>query len=156
MLGTYFFTASALNAVGCFAMPVGGQCIVIIKIHIPVVKNLFGIQARKEIRNPDFLWTVVLLNAVMAGCAGNHICIVKNFHYFFQCLTLFGIQRLKVLELFRGLRMHEVKVEIIYPAPFQLVFKKWPDILLLLEIRAGQLIRQDIAVPWGNGRSAPL
>ena len=44
------------------------------------------------------------------------------------------------------LRVHEVKVEVVDLAERKLLHQKRADVLLLLEIRLGQLIRQEKAL----------
>ena len=45
------------------------------------------------------------------------------------------------------LSMHQVKIEIIYAAGFQLGLEQRPDILGLGDEMAGQLVGQDVAFP---------
>ena len=54
------------------------------------------------------------------------------------------------------LGMHQVKVEIVHPAPFELVFKERPDVLLLFEIGIGQLVgEQELAAIKALGHAVP-
>ena len=48
--------------------------------------------------------------------------------------------------IFRILGMHQIKVKVVHAARLQLAFKEGTDILFLLKIKIGQLIRQDVAV----------
>ena len=52
------------------------------------------------------------------------------------------------------LGMHQVEVEILHSAGFQLALKQRPDLLLALEVVVGQLVGQHIAFPGMAGGQA--
>ena len=69
---------------------------------------------------------------------------VADFPLLFQFeRRLIGTARLEVLENLCALGVHQVKVEIIYAADFQLAFKKRTNILFLFEICHRQLVGQN-------------
>ena len=53
-----------------------------------------------------------------------------------------GAAAAELPEVLRVLRMHEIKIEILHPAPCELFFKEGADIRLALEIGIGELIRE--------------
>ena len=61
----------------------------------------------------------------------------------FQC-GLIGTALFEMCKNILGLGVHQIKVKIFHPAGFQLTLEERPDVLLLVKIRHGQLIRQDI------------
>ena len=69
---------------------------------------------------------------------------VADFPLLFQFeRRLIGTARLEVLENLCALGVHQVKVEIIYAAEFQLAFKKRTNILFLFKICHRQLVGQN-------------
>ncbi len=61
--------------------------------------------------------------------------------------SLIRMTALELLIVRAALCVHEVEVEVVDAAPFKLLFKKRPDVLLRLEIRLRQLVRQNVAIP---------
>ena len=55
-----------------------------------------------------------------------------------------------------ALGVHQVEIKIVYPAGVQLLPEQGPDVLLLLKKIVGQLVGQNIALPWIPGGQAGL
>ena len=72
MLGAYPFALSAADAVRGPAA-VYGQDIVIVIIRIPAAEALLCIVVGEHVGNQDRLRAGAFLDAVAAGCAGDHI-----------------------------------------------------------------------------------
>ena len=63
---------------------------------------------------------------------------------------------LEILENFGILRVHQIEVEVVHAADFQLALKKWPDVLLLFKIRHRQLVCQNVGLARIAARQAGL
>ena len=53
----------------------------------------------------------------------------------------------KLLIISGTLRVHQIEIEIVHAAPRKLLLEKRPDVLLLLEIRVRQLVREKVFIP---------
>lgn len=72
---------------------------------------------------------------------------VADLPLFFQLERRFiGTAALELLKILRVLRVHQIKIEILYPAPCELLFKERTDIRLRLKIRVGELIDEEKAL----------
>lgn len=72
---------------------------------------------------------------------------VPDLPLFFQLERRFiGAAAAELQEVLRVLRMHEVKIEILHPAPCELLFKEGADLRLAVEVGLGELIHEHEAL----------
>ena len=93
MLRTCLLAFSTLHTVGCFSV-VYGMHVVVVIICIPVMIDLFGVHAGKELRDGDVFRAAV--DAVSAGCTWNQVFAVDDISDFLYCCMLFLCQRFEV------------------------------------------------------------
>ena len=77
MLRADLFAFAAADAGGGFAVSAPGGDTVI-HAAVPVVERFMGVHGGEDIRNQNVLGTMILLDAVPAGSAGNQIQTVEN------------------------------------------------------------------------------